>query len=52
MHTLAKVPAIEDLPSFSCLYLKEHCCFSNEETERERKKEEAREEARVRQILS
>ena len=39
LHTLTKVPTMEDLYSFGCLTPKEHCRFSKEKTEGERKKE-------------
>ena len=39
LHSLAKVPTMEDLHSFGCLTPKEHCRFSKEKTEGERKKE-------------
>ena len=40
LHTLAKVPTMEDLHSFGCLTPKEHRRFSEEKTEGERKERE------------
>ena len=44
LHTLAKILTLKDLFSFGCLTPKEHCRFSTEKTEGERKKERERRE--------